>query len=340
MPGKDDGRGECTAAGPQAGGGRPAPRPERFEHLARWANRQAARITGREQTGRSALVTLGLAVTTVATCMIAGSGHAVRYGAVTGTLDPWNVIGGGAAFTAGLLGILILHEWGHLREARRWNVRHSMPRLLPAPTLVGTFGAVMRIESRPPNRRALFDIAAGGPMAGLLLALPLAVIGLNLSTIVDIDQMRTVTNAIWNESPLSTALRTIVLGTLAEDQVVALHPIAVAGSVGLLVTCFNLLPVGPLDGGHIMRALTGSKTGQAVSGGILTGAMLAMTVHDADWYIWAFVGVFLLALGERGQISPLDEERPPDARCWWTAAALGAMGIIGFTPAPLVWIGG
>ena len=339
-PASADAHDECTAQNPHSSEERQHARPERFVRLARWANRQATRIIGHEQTGRSALTTLILAAATGVTCLIAGAGHAVRYGAATGTLDAWRIAGGGAAFTAGLLGILILHEWGHLRQARRWNVRHSVPRLLPAPTLVGTFGAMMRIKSRPPNRKALFDIAAGGPLWGLALALPLATIGLWMSSIVSIEQMQTATNTIWNESALTAALRSIVLGPLDHGQVVALHPLAVAGTVGVLVTCFNLLPVGPLDGGHIMRALSGSRAGQTVSGGILTGAMLAMTAVDANWYIWAFVGVFLLALGEQGQIRPVDDKEPPDAKRWWTAAALGAVGVVGFTPAPLIWISG
>ena len=286
-------------------------------------------------------MTLVLAGATVLTCMIAGAGHAVRHSwATTGTLESWDVVSGSVAFTAGLLGILMVHEWGHLRQAQRWNVAHGVPRLLPAPTLVGTFGAVMRIEGRPSDRKALFDIAAGGPIWGLAVAFPLAAVGLQLSSIVTIEQMQSATNTIWNESALVAGLRRVVLGAVEEGHVVALHPLAVAGTIGLLVTCVNLLPVGPLDGGHIMRALTGSSGGQLVSGGILTGAMLAMTAHDADWYVWAFVGVFLLALGERGQIRPRNEGQPPGARRWWIATALGAVGVVGFTPAPLVWIGG
>ena len=339
-PGNADRRGECTAAGPRGAEEQQGGRPERFARLARWANRQAARVTGREHTGRSALVTLALAAATGVTCLIAGAGHAVRYGAATGTLEPWGIARGGVAFTAGLLGILLLHEWGHLRQARRWNVRHSVPRLLPAPTLVGTFGAMMRITSRPPNRKALFDIAAGGPIWGLALALPLAAIGLKLSSVVSIEQMQDATDVMWNETALTAALRSIVLGPLDDGQVVALHPVAVAGTVGLLVTCVNLLPVGPLDGGHIMRALSGSTAGQTVSGGMLTGAMLAMTAVDASWYVWAFVGVFLLALGDRGRIRPVDDTEAPDARRWWITAGLGAVGVVGFTPEPLIWIGG
>jgi len=338
--GNADARDECTARSPRSSEEQQQSHPERFGRLAQWANRQATRITGHEQTGRSALTTLTLAAATCVTCLIAGTGHAMRYGAATGTLDAWRIAGGGAAFTAGLLGILILHEWGHVRQAQRWNVQHSVPRLLPAPTLVGTFGAMMRIKSRPPNRKALFDIAAGGPLWGLALALPLATIGLCMSSIVSTEQMQTATNTIWNESALTGALRSIVLGPVEHGQVVALHPLAVAGTVGLLVTCFNLLPIGPLDGGHIMRALSGSRAGQTVSGGMLTGAMLAMTAVDANWYVWAFVGVCLLALDEQGLIRPLDDKEPPDAKRWWTAAALGAVGVVGFTPAPLSWISG
>ena len=312
-----------------------------IERIAAWANRQATRVTGKEQTGNSALVTLGLAGATVLTCLVAGVGHAARHSwATTGSLDTWSVAVGSGAFAAGVLSILLVHEWGHLYQAQRWKVPHGVPRLLPAPTLVGTFGAVMRIEGRPTDRKALFDIAAGGPVWGLAVAFPIATVGLNLSSIVTIDQMQNATNTIWNESALMAGLRTLVLGSVDEGHVVSLHPLAVAGTVGLLVTCVNLLPVGPLDGGHIMRALTGSSAGQLVSGGMLTGAMLAMTAHDADWYVWAFVGVFLLALGQRGQIRPMKEDEPPGAGRWCVAAALGAVGVVGFTPAPLVWIGG
>src|SRR5206468_10650119 len=152
----------------------------------------------------------------------------------------------GLPFAAALVTILLVHELGHYLTCLRYRVSASLPYFLPAPLLspVGTFGAFIRIRSRFPDRRALFDIGASGPWAGFVVALAATVIGLTHSTVLATPQE-------WHgfacgDSLLTAFLTRIVLHV--DSAVVVLHPVAFAGWFGLFVTSLNLLPVGQLDG--------------------------------------------------------------------------------------------
>ena len=164
----------------------------------------------------------------------------------------------GIWFSLSLLLILGAHEFGHFWAGRRNNVRTSLPYFLPAPPLfiAGTFGAFIRIKEPIPDRRALMEIGAYGPIAGFIIAIPVMAIGLYLST-VTVDTGSAVGQISFGSSIAMTVLSKLVLGVTPYTAGVniELHPCAFAGWFGLFFTALNLWPVGQLDGGHIAYAL-------------------------------------------------------------------------------------
>jgi membrane-associated protease RseP (regulator of RpoE activity) len=162
----------------------------------------------------------------------------------------------GIAFGGTLMAILTCHELGHYVFARRRGVDVSLPYFIPLPPpTLGTLGAVIRMRSPIADRGALFDVGASGPIAGLVVAIPLLVVGLSLSTIGPTHAGGT----HEGNSILYALLKYLVFGRwLPADGVdVQLHPMAFAAWVGLLVTMINLMPIGQLDGGHVARAVLG-----------------------------------------------------------------------------------
>ena len=168
----------------------------------------------------------------------------------------------GIPFSAALLAILLAHEFSHYLISHRHGVRASLPLFIPGPTLAGTFGAIIRIESPIPDRRSLLEIGISGPLAGFLVALPIAVVGLKLSHVaahsaVALAQAGSDAGIGLGNSLLFTLLERLVLGPLPQDASLVLHPVAFAAWIGFFVTAINLLPVGQLDGGHVTYAMFG-----------------------------------------------------------------------------------
>ena len=164
-------------------------------------------------------------------------------------------LAGGMLYSASLVLILLFHEMGHYLTARRYRVPASLPYFIPVPLPpFGTFGAVIKMGGRIPDRKALFDIAIMGPAMGLVLALPLAVLGIAGSTVTSLDSMPA-GETLLGPSILFAFLIEWIHGPLAEGSGLQLHPVATAGWAGLFVTALNLLPMGQLDGGHIVYAL-------------------------------------------------------------------------------------
>ncbi|MFQ5629937.1 MAG: site-2 protease family protein [bacterium] len=170
-------------------------------------------------------------------------------------------ISGAFWYSGGIMSILLAHEMGHYVMCRKYNVRATLPFFLPLPLIspFGTLGAVIKMEGRMPNRRVLFDIGAGGPIAGLLLTLPAFYFGIKMSNIVALDTLPKGT-MYFGESLLYKSLSVLAIGKLPEGYDVMLHPLAFAGWVGLFVTALNLLPIGQLDGGHVIYALFGERS--------------------------------------------------------------------------------
>ena len=216
----------------------------------------------------------------------------------------------GFPYSLGLMLILGAHELGHYFTARRHGIWVTPPYFIPAPFALGTFGAFIRIKSLSPDRRATFDVAVAGPLAGLVFAIPALLIGLRQSRIVieSASPEMVHTGMQIGSSFLMAIMAKLALGasTLEGHQLI-LHPLAFAGWLGLLVTALNLLPIGQLDGGHIAHAMFGARRGHAISvGGLITLFALALFVWPG-LMMWALVVWFIA--GDR-DAPPLNDVTP------------------------------
>ncbi|MBP1466917.1 site-2 protease family protein [Candidatus Chloroploca sp. M-50] len=246
-------------------------------------------------------------------------------------------VGHGLAFSASLLGILLAHELGHYLMARREGVAVSYPFFIPMPLfLLGTMGAFISIKEPVPNRRALLGIAIAGPLAGLVVAIPVLMIGLALSEVRNLAEMQAqLPDMIFfteGNSLLYAGLKLLVFGRFLPDggYDVFMHPVALAGWAGLLVTGLNLLPAGQLDGGHIFFALFGPKAAQIMSM-LVAVVLLALGFLWSGWFLWA---VIVALLGQNR--SPLLNEVTPLQGSWRLLALLGLVVFaLVFTPMPI-----
>jgi len=194
-------------------------------------------------------------------------------------------IASGAIFAATLMGILTCHEFGHYIVGRRRGVDVSLPYFIPMPPVLtfGTLGAVIRMRQPIEERGALFDVGASGPIAGLVVAIPLLVIGLSISDVGPV----TPDGQLEGNSLLYMLLKYLVFGMRLPNPYidVNLHPMALAAWVGLLVTMINLMPIGQLDGGHVARAAFGQtheKWSQRLHIALpIVGAVVAIVMFTA-----------------------------------------------------------
>lgn len=236
----------------------------------------------------------------------------------------------GVPFAVSLLSILIVHEFGHYLMAAFHGVRATLPYFIPAPTAIGTLGAVIRIRSFIPDRKALLDIGAAGPMCGFVVALVALGVGLTMSGVEDIGPLiRSGRIEYFGDSLVVRFMTFLIKGRLAEGQDVILHPVAFAGWVGLLVTAFNLLPVGQLDGGHIAYALAGRA--HAVIARCTLVVLVALGFAWRPWWIW----VFLIVVLGPGHAPPLDDVTPLDRGRKLIAFAAAAVFALCFVPVPI-----
>jgi membrane-associated protease RseP (regulator of RpoE activity) len=239
--------------------------------------------------------------------------------------DPWQ-IWRGIPFSFTLLLILGTHEFGHYAMSRKHHMDVTLPYFIPAPSLVGTFGAFIKIRSPIMDRRILLDIGAAGPLAGMLVAVPVLLIGLVLSRIGPLDGD---TGISLGSSLLLSLLTWAIHGAIPERFDLILHPVAFSGWIGLLVTCLNLLPVGQLDGGHVAYAVFGSR--QRLLGRLMVAALIVLGVLGwMGWLVWAAI---LMVMGTSHppvvyDWIPLDAKRK--AIGWLTLVVFA----VTFTPVP------
>ncbi len=233
-----------------------------------------------------------------------------------------------AAYAAVLMAILLAHELGHYLACRRYGLSATLPFFIPAPSLIGTLGAFIKIRSPIHWKRRLFDIGAAGPLAGFVLAVPAVFAGLAMSRIVPSFPRE---EAIVFGEPLLLRLAGLLfLRDAGPGTDVVLHPVAFAGWVGILVTALNLLPLGQLDGGHIAYAVFGSRNRRISN--IVMGALLVMGfLVWAGWLIWFFL---LLILGLRHP-RVIDEHEPLGTARTVLAFVLLAVFLLSFIPAPV-----
>lgn len=232
----------------------------------------------------------------------------------------------GLPFSLTLLLILGLHELGHFLAARYYHVDATLPFFLPFPTIIGTFGAFIRIRSAIVSKRILFDIGIAGPLAGFVALLCPLAIGISLSRVVPGIAAR---GDFVFGTPL--LLRIFEWGLFPGASVgdIALHPVARAAWVGLLATALNLLPIGQLDGGHIIYAFLGEKT-KLVSR-ILVVALLPMGYFFAvSWFFWAGL-LFFFGMRHPNIVdtTPLNRTRK------WLAVAAFIILVLSFTASPV-----
>jgi membrane-associated protease RseP (regulator of RpoE activity) len=245
-------------------------------------------------------------------------------------LEPTSLraLAAGLPFSITLLAILLTHESGHYLMCRRHGIVASLPYVLPAPFFpLGTFGAVIRVRSRFPDRRALFDMGAAGPWAGFVVALVAMVIGLRLSTVGGpVPEGPTI---LLGDSLLTSFLARIVLH--AEPDTVMLHPVAFAAWAGMLVTSLNLLPAGQLDGGHVLYAARGRR--QTLLPAVLLAVLIWLgATRSPFWLVWSGVATAMLFMGHPRTI---DDRLPLGAARQLGAVASLILFLVTFVPEPI-----
>jgi membrane-associated protease RseP (regulator of RpoE activity) len=260
------------------------------------------------------LVHLGLFLLTVLTTLFAGTTMLGGVSPLALWHDPGRIVVG-VPFSASLLAILGVHELGHYTLGRWHRMPVSLPYFIPVPPpfFLGTLGAVIRLRGAIRSRRALFDMAVAGPLAGLAVALPLYVIGLRLSAVVHLSaREHGVSYVQFGDALLPKLIEWLTLGPLPPGFDILLHPVGVAAWFGFFVTALNLIPAGQLDGGHIVYALFGRGHGliSKLAVAVLVGIGLAF--GSVNWLVWAalIVGVMGFHHGPTmDDITPLDGRR-------------------------------
>ncbi|OPY60910.1 MAG: Peptidase family M50 [Syntrophorhabdaceae bacterium PtaU1.Bin034] len=234
----------------------------------------------------------------------------------------------GALYSVSVMAILLSHEMGHYIASRRYGVAATLPYFIPFPlSPFGTFGAVIKMGGIITDRKALFDIGVAGPICGFILAVPCVLIGVKLSTAVKVTAA---TPYLMLGDPLLFQLvQWLVVGDLPSGYGLLLHPVAYAGWVGLFVTALNLLPIGQLDGGHVVYAVFRDRS-QWVFRVLIAVLLLLSVVYSVSWVVLALL---LLAFGIRHP-EPLDPDTPLDGKRKWLAVAVLLIFILSFVPAP------
>ncbi len=238
----------------------------------------------------------------------------------------------GLWYSATILAILGCHEMGHYLACRRYGVDATLPFFLPAPLpLTGTLGAFIRIRSRIPSKQALFDIAAAGPFAGFVVAVPALFLGLEMSAIERVPE--DFSGVELGEPLLFRAAAWLVWGSLPDGMSINMHPMAFAAWFGLLATALNLFPIGQLDGGHISHAVFGRRSTYVTL--TMVVCAIGLTFISTSWLVWTvLMVVMLLAMGP-AHPPTLDEYTPLDSTRIALAIVALLMLIVCFTPVPI-----
>lgn len=259
----------------------------------------------------------------------------------------------GWPFALSLLGILLAHELGHYFMSRYHKTPATLPYFIPFPfSPLGTMGAAILMRGAPKNKRILFDIGVAGPIAGLIVAIPVLLYGLSLSTLGTIEPNPN--GFLEGNSLIYLLSKFIVFGQLLPAPAapqgilywlqyfftgrpvpfggldVFIHNVAFAGWAGILVTALNLIPAGTLDGGHVVYALFGEKAKKAFP--FTVGLLLALGIFWSGWWLWA---ALLFWLG-RVNAQPMDQITELDPKRKAVAYAMIVVFILAFTPVPFM----
>jgi membrane-associated protease RseP (regulator of RpoE activity) len=307
-------------------------------------------------------VNLGLFLLTLFSMLYAGALYNYSGPAPTSLIDqflaPFRALGAGLPFAVSLLAILAAHEFGHYLAGRLHNTHVTLPYFIPFPfSPFGTMGAFIQLKEPPKNKRILLDIGVAGPLAGLVVAIPVLFIGLSLSKIGHLNLLPGQGLQLEGNSLFYLFSKFLVFGRLLPAPLdygnlspvlywvryfftgaplpwggldVQLHPIAFAGWAGLLVTALNLIPAGQFDGGHLIYVLVGRRARALLP--FIMGVLLILGMVWPGWWIW----VFLLFLIGRLYAEPLDQITQLDPRRKAVAVFGLILFILVFTPVPLV----
>jgi membrane-associated protease RseP (regulator of RpoE activity) len=231
-------------------------------------------------------------------------------------------------YAAVLIVILLGHEMGHYLTCRHYRIEATLPFFIPAPTLIGTLGAFIKIKSPITRKKHLFDIGIAGPLSGFVLSLPALVYGLSQSRIV--PSIPREEALVFGEPLLLKLIGGLLFKNAPAGSDLFLHPVGFAGWVGILVTSFNLFPIGQLDGGHISYAFIGQRSKPLAK--ILLVAFAAMGVFFwVGWIVWALI---ILLLGMKHPRVADEQEKLSLSR-----RVLGfviiAVFALSFSPAPI-----
>ena len=244
----------------------------------------------------------------------------------------------GLPYALSLMTILLTHEMGHYVMSLRHNVEATLPFFIPVPPIssvlnIGTLGAIIRMRSPINTRAALIDIGAAGPIVGFVVAFVFTVAGLAMSEPVVMEASNG--EVLLGPSLLFSFLMKLIAGPLPEGMGLELHPLAFSGWLGFFITSLNLIPVGQLDGGHILFALIGDR--QHMIGKVLVAVMVLMGLYFwPGWIIWA---ILMLIIGLRHP-PVLYREPRLDQRRRAVAAISLLIFVLTFTPAPFMFIAG
>lgn len=232
----------------------------------------------------------------------------------------------GLPFSFTLLGILLAHELGHYVMCRYYGISASYPYFIPAPTIIGTMGAFIRIRSPIVNRKALFDVGIAGPLVGFVFAVPALAVAIAYSKIIPGGQ--DAGNIVFGNPPLAWLLTKLLRPDVAPSDIF-LHPVGRAAWVGLFATALNLLPVGQLDGGHIVYALASKQ--HRVFSRLFCLALIPMgMLFWPGWLMWALLLMFL-GMRHPAVVNP---DSPLDAKRKLLAAVALIVFLLCFTPSP------
>jgi Zn-dependent protease len=246
--------------------------------------------------------------------------------------DPGAILRG-LPYSLALMAILGIHELGHYFAARRHGMDVTPPYFIPVPFALGTFGAFIQMRSQPASRRALFDVAVAGPLAGLVVAVPALLVGLRSSQLIAgaPEELAVGAGTSVASSVMFAAVAKLALGAeLGLGHAVRLSPLAFAGWLGLFVTALNLLPIGQLDGGHAARAMLGDRAGRVLSSVAMWSLLLLGLFVWPGLLMWAVIVFFLAGRGA----PPADDLTPLPGGRWLVGLLTFALLVSLLLPLP------
>ena len=201
----------------------------------------------------------------------------------------------GLPFSITIMSILLSHEMGHYMAAKYFGVKTTLPYFIPFPSIIGTMGAVIKIKSPIPDKKSLLYIGAMGPVAGFIVSLAAVIAGIYISEIRPVPANTGGMMPVFGDSILFAFITKIIHGSIPAGHDIYLSPYAWAGWIGFLITSINLMPMGQLDGSHIVYAMTGRR--QVFFGWTMFAGLVLLSFYWIGWIIWIIIALLFLMIG-------------------------------------------